>query len=394
MRPAVRSGAPAPPAREAPVIAFGGPVGRPARGLLPFRRRFGYRGRVLAFDPAALDRLVQRTFGAPPRAVTPMPGGASTRRYFRVELPAGGAAPASVVAMFVPDARPEEVTTAGTEAARWPFLEVASLLASRGVRVPVIHGESCDEGLLLIEDLGDETLAVFLERSPEHRAAIYTAAVTDLARAQRALGDLPGGSVVRTRAFDEALLRWELEHFREWGLDATGRALAPDDLAAWGAVADRLARRIAGWPRGFVHRDYQSRNLMVSRRAGAPELVWIDFQDALMGPAVYDLVALLNDSYQSFDRAFQEARLDEYAAARGLDRGGREALGRELDVLTVQRKLKDAGRFVFIDRVKKNPSFLPYFEPSLAKVRGALARLRDEEDMRWIEGMLQRVFGA
>lgn len=350
--------------------------------------------RVLTFDPAALDRLVRRTFGAPPRAVTPMPGGASTRRYLRVELDGGARVPA-VVAMFVPDARPEEVTTAGTEAARWPFLEVAALLRSRGVRVPEIHAESCDEGLLLIEDLGEDTLAVFISRSPEQRAAIYTTAVTDLARAQRALAELPAGSVVTARAFDEALLRWELDHFREWGLDATGRALTADDLAAWSAVADRLARRIAGWPRGFVHRDYQSRNLMVKHRDGAaPELVWIDFQDALLGPAVYDLVALLNDSYQSFDRAFQESRLDEYAAERGLDRAGREQLGRELDVLTVQRKLKDAGRFIFIDRVKKNPSFLPYFEPSLAKVRGALARLQDEEDMRWIEGMLRRVFGA
>lgn len=122
--------------------------------------------------------------------------------------------------------------------------------------------------------------------------------------------------------------------------------------------------------------------------------MWIDFQDALLGPGVYDLVALLNDSYQTFDRPFQEARLDEYAAERGLDSAAREQLGREFDVLTVQRKLKDAGRFIFIDRVKKNPSFLPYFEPSVARVRGALARLRDEEDMRWIEGMLQRVLGA
>lgn len=345
---------------------------------------------MLTFDPAALDRLVARTFEAPPRAVTPMPGGASTRRYFRVELQDGS----SAVAMFVPDARPEEVTTAGTETARWPFLEVAALLAERGVRVPVIHGESCDEGLLLIEDLGEETLAVFLESSPDRRAEIYTAAVTDLARAQRALGDLPEGSVVRTRAFDEALLRWELDHFREWGLDAVGKALPAGELAAWNAVADRLARRIAGWPRGFVHRDYQSRNLMVKRRDGdEAELVWIDFQDALLGPGVYDLVALLNDSYQTFDRAFQEARLDEYGAAWGLGAEGREQLGREFDVLTVQRKLKDAGRFVFIDRVKKNPSFLQYFDPSIAKVRGALARLSDEEDMRWIEGMLRRVFG-
>jgi N-acetylmuramate 1-kinase len=358
--------------------------------LFSIARRLGYPWAVLTFDPAALDRLVTRALQAPSARVTPMPGGASTRRYFRVDLADGG----SAVAMFVPDARPEEVTTAGTEAARWPFLEVAALLGERGVRVPVVHGESCDEGLLLIEDLGDETLAVFLERSPERKAEIYTVAVTDLARAQRALADLPAGSIVRTRAFDEALLRWELDHFREWGLDALGKALGAGDLATWSAIADRLARRIAGWPRGFVHRDYQSRNLMVKRReGGAAELVWIDFQDALLGPAVYDLVALLNDSYQSFDRAFQEARLDEYAAERGLDRAGREELGRQFDVLTVQRKLKDAGRFIFIDRVKKNPSFLPYFDPSIAKVRGALLRLSDEEDMRWIEGMLRRVFG-
>jgi N-acetylmuramate 1-kinase len=347
---------------------------------------------VLAFDPDALTRLVARALRSSPRAVAPMPGGASTRRYFRVEVEGGE--PASVVAMFVPDARPEEVTTAGTEAARWPFLEVQALLERRGVRVPKVHGEACDEGLLLIEDLGDETLAAFLQSSPERRAEIYTRAVKDLARAQRALEDLPEGSIVTSRAFDEALLRWELDHFREWGLDALGKSLAPDDLHAWNAVADRLARRIAGWPRGFVHRDYQSRNLMVSRGAdGGVALVWIDFQDALLGPRAYDLVALLNDSYQSFDRAFQEARLDEFAAERGMGRAEREALGREFDVLTVQRKLKDAGRFVFIDRVKKNPSFLPYFEPSLQKVKGALSRLGDEDDMRWIARMLERAFG-
>jgi hypothetical protein len=123
---------------------------------------------------------------------------------------------------------------------------------------------------------------------------------------------------------------------------------------------------------------------MVHDRGATLDLTWIDFQDALLGPRVYDLVALLNDSYQSFDRDFVEARLDDYASVRGLDAAGREALGREFDVVTVQRKLKDAGRFIFIDQVKKNPAFLPYFEPSLAKVRGALARLSDEPDMRLI----------
>ena len=332
---------------------------------------------MLTFDPHSLDTFVHRATGHRPTAVEPMPGGASTRRYLRVRTPA-----ASMVAMFVPDAAPEEVTS-GAAGARWPFLEVHELLHGRGVRVPALLGEWCEKGLLLIEDLGDETLAAFLERAPGRREEIYRAAVTDLAGAQRSLGALPEGSVVAGRAFDEVLLRWEIDHFREWGLDARGRALAPEQRARFDALAERLARRIAAWPRGFVHRDYQSRNLMVrERRDGGLELLWIDFQDALLGPRVYDLVALLNDSYQSFDRAFIEARLDEFAAAAALDAAGRVALGREFDVVTVQRKLKDAGRFVFIDRVKKNPAFLPYFEPSLAKVRAALARLSDEEDMQ------------
>jgi aminoglycoside/choline kinase family phosphotransferase len=339
---------------------------------------------VRTFDPEALYALVHRTFGQPPSAVEAMPGGASTRHYMRVTTPA-----CSFVAMFVPDAAPEEVTS-GEAPARWPFLDVQELLEGRGVRVPRVLAEDCARGLLLLEDLGDETLAAFLERAPLRRAEVYRRAVTDLAVAQRSLEALPEGSVVATRAFDEKLLRWELDHFREWGLDARGRELPPEDRARFDALIDRLARRIAGWPRGFVHRDYQSRNLMVKTADGALDLVWIDFQDALLGPRVYDLVALLNDSYQSLDRPFIDARLDEYAAAAGLDAARRAELGREFDVVTVQRKLKDAGRFVFIDRVKNNPSFLPYFEPSLAKVRAALERLVDEDDMRELAAVVAR----
>jgi aminoglycoside/choline kinase family phosphotransferase len=120
-------------------------------------------------------------------------------------------------------------------------------------------------------------------------------------------------------------------------------------------------------------------------------LCWIDFQDALLGPRVYDLVALLNDSYQKFDRPFVEARLDDYARAAGLDAQGRADLGREFDLVTVQRKLKDAGRFVFIDRVKQNPAFLRFVEPTIAKVRASLERLQDDADMRALSGLLERV---
>ena len=339
---------------------------------------------VHQLDLDHLAALVLAAFPGSAHSVEPMPGGASTRRYFRVMV---HGAPRSVVAMFVPDgAKPEEVAK-GPAASRWPFLEVRDLLAARGIDVPLLHGEDTARGWLLLEDLGNETLAAFLEARPDRREALYVRAVTDLARAQRALEPLPQGSVVATRAFDEELLAWEIHHFREWALEARGVTLPAEDRALFDGIAERLARRIARWPRSFVHRDYQSRNLMV--RPGE-RLCWIDFQDALLGPRVYDLVALLNDSYQVFDRPFVEARLDDYARERGLDAEDRAALGREFDLVTVQRKLKDAGRFVFIDRVKHNPSFLRFVEPTISKVRSSLSRLADDEDMRALTSLLAR----
>lgn len=339
-------------------------------------------------DMRPLEELVRRTFASALTA-TPMPGGASTRRYFRLVLPES-----SAVAMFVPEGgRPEEVQKAhaGT---RWPFLEVRDLLADRGIDVPAVLAEDTERGWLVIEDLGDETLANWLSKHPGDKADLYTRAVRDLARGQKALSELPEGCVVSSRTFDFDLLRWEIEHFREWGLDARGKPLSEPDAVAFGAIADRLARRVADLPQGFVHRDYQSRNLMVVPSA-PPRLVWIDFQDALLGPRVYDLVALLNDSYQEFDRAFVDARLDDYAAAAGLSTEGRASLGSEFDLVTVQRKLKDAGRFVFIDRQKGNPRFLEFVTPTIRKVNGALARLAPHDpDMAELQAILRRTLGS
>jgi aminoglycoside/choline kinase family phosphotransferase len=338
-------------------------------------------------DLSPLGTLIERTFGAGVSwQADAMPGGASTRKFFRVHLE--GTSPRSAVAFFVPDAtRSDEIDKTDGVRHRWPFLEVQELLAARGVAVPRVLADGSDRGWLLVEDLGDDTLANYLLRNPGEKEAIYRRAVRDLARAQRSLGELPEGSVVRRRAFDEELLLWEIHHFREWALEARGLALSPPDRSAFDAIAARLAARIAGWPRGFVHRDYQSRNLMV---VDGPALVWIDFQDALLGPRVYDLVALLNDSYQTFDRSFVEARLDDFAGELGLDEGDRERLGVEFDLVTVQRKLKDAGRFVFIDRTKRNPSFLRFVEPTIEKVRASLERLGDDEDMAALGAVVAR----
>jgi aminoglycoside/choline kinase family phosphotransferase len=323
---------------------------------------------------------------------TPMAGGGGTRKYFRLRTQGGGQTAGggqTVVAMFVPEgAKPEEIAKDTARTARWPFLEIRDLLAARGIDVPAVYAEDTPHGWVLLEDLGDTTLAEVLLQKPETREELYVRAARDVARAQSLLAKLPAESIVASRAFDEDLLHWEIQHFREWAIAGRGIPMTADDGASFDALASRIAKRIAALPRVFVHRDFQSRNLMV-RPNGS--LCWIDFQDALLGPRVYDLVALLNDSYQSFDRAFVTARLADYATAASLDASEHAAVLREFDSVTVQRKLKDAGRFVFFDRVKGNPAFLKFVEPTIAKVRASLARLRDDDDMRALEALLARV---
>jgi len=334
-----------------------------------------------------LSDIARETFGETgPIVVTPMPGGASTRKFARVT----GSSGRSAVAMYVPEAHgSDEIVKQTAQQTRWPFLEIRDLLAQRGIRVPAILREACGDGLLLVEDLGDQTLAVALEQYPHLRTRLYQTAVSDLVVAQQSLLELPAGSVIRTRRFDSDLLRWEVEHFREWALLARGLELSKAQDAVFAQASTFLAETIAAFTPSFVHRDYQSRNIMVRfAQDGEFELYWIDFQDALLGPRTYDLVALLGDSYQTFDQAFIDARLAEFACLSKLDDLSQAQLRYEFDLVTVQRKLKDAGRFIFIDREKNNPSFLGFVEPTIDKVMAALERLKDDPLLRRLSEVL------
>ena len=291
----------------------------------------------------------------------------------------------AAIVMWLPENAPERVL-ARRLGRTLPFLEVRELLENARVKVPRLFAARTELGLLVVEDLG-ETLAERLERAPGERAALYGRAVVDLASAQAALARLPAGSIVASRSFDRELLTWELEHFREWGVEALGVTLSDAELAAFERAASYLVETIAGLPQGFVHRDYQSRNLLVDADGS---IAWIDFQDALLGPRAYDLVALLRDSYQTFDEAFVAARLSEYAAARGLASDEARALGFEFDVITVQRKLKDAGRFVFFERTRGDGSYLQFFVPTLKLVAAALSRLPARPELSGLLAIVER----
>jgi aminoglycoside/choline kinase family phosphotransferase len=189
------------------------------------------------------------------------------------------------------------------------------------------------------------------------------------------------------RAFDEALYLWELQHFREWGLDIWNKVpRTEEDDAALSACFQTLASTLAALPRGFAHRDFQSRNLMLKQN----QWCLIDFQDALQAPRAYDLVALLRDSYVELEPHFVQAMVKHYVACFAKHSGetmDEARFAHSFELLTVQRKLKDAARFEYIARQKRNSSFLPFIPISLHYVRAAFNRLPEFSEL---QGLLAR----
>jgi aminoglycoside/choline kinase family phosphotransferase len=342
-----------------------------------------------------LDLLLRESFGRPAGAFTeePLPQHASARTYVRLHFtrPEAPYPPTLMVMRLPPDPLRSDEGEGGDRPAELPFLTMAELLRARDVPVPLVHGHDLAAGLVLLEDLGDETFEARLQRVPaDEWASLYGPAVDLLADMHAACADLPEGSLPTTRRFDEALLRWELDHFREWGLEALHGPLDADDRALLDRSFDALARALTSSPQGFVHRDYQSRNLLWAPASdgadGDARLAIIDFQDALLGPRVYDLVALLCDSYVEITPALRDAMIARYAERRGFTAEASRALAAEFALQAVQRKLKDAGRFVFIDRERKNPGFLRHYPQSLAYVGQALERLPEHAALRDLLG--------
>lgn len=333
------------------------------------------------FD-SSLRRQVElatgRSFATAP--ITKLKGDASNRSYYRVGTP-----PDSYVLMVMPPdaAKKSEEASKGDAPTELPFVNVHRYLKRLGVRVPEILRFDEPAGMMVLEDLSDLTFEKAL--ATEGQKPLYVRAVHLLAKLRaRAEKQRDEACLAFTRAFDEELYDWELHHFREWGLEIwSGQKPTDAERAELDAIFKRIAKQLAAAPRGFTHRDYQSRNIMVK----SGELVVIDFQDALQGPRQYDLVALLRDSYVELERGFVEAMLDEYIAAFARETGERIEPGpfkAFFDLLTVQRKLKDAGRFEFINRVKGNPGFLVSIPASLRYVKAALDVQPELADLRRI----------
>src|SRR5471032_2140756 len=241
-----------------------------------------------------IDRYLRESGLAARHArVVPLTGDASDRRYFRI-ITANG--PSIVLALH---AGPIDFATL-------PFANVGALLQQIPLPVPTILGHSDVLGIVALQDLGDVTLQAHLgAASASEHAALYRQAVALIEQLQRLGGDLRSDAFLPYRiAFDVEKLTWELDFFARHFVEGyRGEAFTPAERAALSAESAAIVSELAAEPRVLCHRDYHSRNLMLSDG----RLHIIDFQDARLGPDTYDLVSLLRDSYVDIaDRELDE----------------------------------------------------------------------------------------
>ena len=223
-----------------------------------------------------------------------------------------------------------------------PFLRVAGYLESMHLNAPRVLEVNLGEGFLLLSDLGSRPYLAELQRSPDAAPALYDDAIRALLRMQSR------GTAFQSHLppYDEKLLRFELSLFHDW-LCGThlGIEFTDAEEAWWQALCEQLVANALDQPQVFVHRDYHSRNLMVTD-ADNPGI--IDFQDAVEGPLTYDLVSLLKDCYVKWpDEQIWQWALGFY---NGLDSGLRKSVDeaqfrRYFELMGVQRHLKAAGIF-------------------------------------------------
>ena len=323
-------------------------------------------------------------FRAALETLAPLPGDASNRRYFRLGLSGGR----SVILMQLaePEAfkQSEEAVSGAVAVTELPYLNVRRHLARAGVAVPALYHYDQAAGLLYLEDFGDLLLVqACREGRGAETARHYHRAIETLVRIHTA-ATLPAdpNCVAFQRAFDVPLLMWEFDHFLEYGVVARhGKPMCAEDFRPVRDAFLTIAELIAAQPRVFTHRDYHSRNLMVD----GDRLGVLDFQDALMGSAVYDLASLLRDAYIALDEALIDELIALYLdrmAQAGAGLGDRASFRRLFDLTSIQRNLKAAGRFVYIDRVKKNPKFLADVPRVLGYVRRNLAKYPELSALR------------
>ncbi len=312
-------------------------------------------------------------------SVSRIPGDASNRKYYRVK-----ALEKSFILM--------KMESFADQKDSLPFLVVARHLLSSGVDVPQVLDLDAERGLILLEDLGDITLLRQLQgvSTSDGERHLYEKVIDSLVKFQVFASPRSGdGSIEAFRLrFDYEKLMWEVD----FTIEHLYKTYLKRDLSAQalGQIRDgfsEICSFLAEQPTTLTHRDFHSRNVMISGSVGEEDarFVMIDFQDARMGPAQYDLASLLKDSYYQLEES-QVVRLVDYYIARFEAASGKEIdrtqFVRVFDFMSIQRNFKAIGSFASFMNRRGDPTYLKYIGNTFENIRKDLLKYPRYSQMR------------
>jgi len=261
------------------------------------------------------------------------------------------------------------------------YVAIARFLNEVGVRVPEIYFHDDEEGLIWMEDLGDRDLWSYRNEPWPVRRDLYHSALDQvLTLHTRAHLANPVEPPQLQAEFNAELYRWEQNYFlenclvRHFGLDADD-VEEKCDRARLAEIADQLA----ALPRCFVHRDFQSQNIVIKDGAAC----FIDFQGMRPGLPQYDLASLLYDPYVHLPEQERTELLNHYLEVLADD--GQPAAAdftAIYDLCAMQRLMQALGAYGFLGHVKERPHFLEHIPAALASLREVLKRIPGLESLR------------
>lgn len=261
-----------------------------------------------------------------------LPADASFRRYYRLQ-----GIDKSMLLMQDPPDRPPVPPFVMVE----PFIKIDDHMRKLGLRAPEIYARDIPNGLLLIEDFGDDTYTRLLNRG-EDATKLYEIAVDVLSH----LHNHKDRNNIELPAYDDKLLVDEAMLLVDWYYTALTEKVPTAEMRnSYRAVWEALIKDMTKDQQTMVLRDYHVDNLMLTASGeGIARCGLLDFQDAVIGPFSYDLMSLLEDARRDVPAALQKHLYDRYMAAMGdIDR---EAFDYSYRLLAAQRHAKVLGIFV------------------------------------------------
>ena len=309
-------------------------------------------------------------------------GDASDRTYYRLTFKNENAFPKSVVLMKLACAFNEQ---------KIDFIKLRRFLSECNITVPEIYLTKPERGFIYLEDCGDELLADRAAKAGKAEVVeLYKKAIDMLIVLQiEGTRRVDDGNPANARRFDTEKYMAELRHTANWFIKGhLKKKLGPDEEKKLEEFFHRLVSPLEKEPMVFAHRDYHARNILIKEN----RLYLLDFQDARMGPAQYDLASLLYDSYVKLADAVRRELLNYYLGRWSLTMKKSpdpEAFEATLKRQSLQRSLKALGTFGYQAVEKNNLFYLQFVPQTVGYIRENLSVLDGSaENSDWIFSLI------